>query len=327
MNRYLRLPAGAGLPTFALALSIAASMSGGAEACGVRVDAVRGADPAIYQPFGTLALQTPLQIELSGPPGRSVHVRFELDPGRLQGGEILGRSGAGGLAVLSGPPGSQPPSAATIGQWWVPVSLDATGRGSTELTLAIGTGLTLTAGDWPLGLAVRVACSDGVGGFDEQPALLVASRVIRVATAVGAVGFDRSVIDLGPIPQDNPEGWTSGNGASLTVQATSPFQIRVDNPVLLLRHTGTASLGPTTTIPYNLEIDGVMLDGRLGGRRTVSCWRPNVVGALETQISVVPRLPANASAGRLAGQYRDELVVSVEPLELASPDPVGGPCR
>jgi hypothetical protein len=289
--------------------------------------AVQGAAPVAYSPFASTPTREPVRIELSGPAGTTVHARFDVEPGELDKVEVSGLSGAGTLAVLGGTRGRHPASSASMSQWWAPVSLDGQGRGMLDVSLDLGAGQPLTAGSWPVGLELRIACSDSRGRIREQEPLLLAPRTVQVAPMVGAAALDRSSIDLGPIPPANPSGWNNGQSATLAVQATAPFQVRLVNPVLLLRHAGAVAAGPITTIPYDLEIGAVVLDGRAGGRRTVSCWMPGAGGSLETRVTVAPLLPPDAAAGRLAGRYRDQITLSVEPLELAAPTAAQGACQ
>jgi hypothetical protein len=294
--------------------------------CDTSVVSVQGAAPVAYSPFASGPTSEPMRLELAGPAGTTLHARFDVEPGALDKVEVSGVSGAGSLTILGGSRGRHPASSANMAQWWAPVSLNAQGRGLLEVSLDLGAGQPLTAGTWPVGLELRIACSDSQGRIREQAPQLLAPRTVLVGSVIGAAALDRSSIDLGPIPAANPSGWNNGQSATLSVQATAPFQVRLVNPVLLLRHSGAVAAGPITTIPYDLEIGTVVLDGRVGGRRTVSCWQPGANRSLETRVTVAPLLPPDAASGRLAGRYRDQITLSVEPLELAAPDASQGAC-
>jgi hypothetical protein len=317
------------LPLFLLTLALLASapVAAFAAGCDTRIASVSGADPALYSPFSSQPINAPFVLELTGVASSTVHVRFAEDHGANPKASVMGRAGSGELEVLSGSPGSFPANAATLSRWWAPVTLDAGGRGTLGLTLMAPPGQISAAGDWLVPLSLRLACSDGNGGYEEQAAIAFAPRRLRILPEIGSVGLEKTVLDLGPIPRNNPEGWNNGQSTELLVVATAPFQVRLVNQELRLRNVGAATIGPVTSIPYDLQIDRAVLKGAIGGRRSVTCWRPGAHGKLQTRVELAPLLPANAAANRVAGRYRDEIILSVEPLELALPDAPDGSCQ
>jgi hypothetical protein len=279
-----------------------------------------------YDPFDNQDQQKIVNFTVSGPSGQTVWLRVATPIGNVKPRAIFeGQTAQADLDDVSGPPNSNPPSNLNVlNRNWVRVTFPTSGTVTVPTRLTLKEGANLQAGSYAMGLDMRVACErEGRGrDFIEDMSVPITGATVRVPTLIGLADINRNTINLGTLPVNNPENWTGGNGDNtwLSVRSTGDFAITVLNSRLILNHVGSS--GPrtsTTQIPYDLIIGGVKLESAEGSRREVGCRRDSSLTLDQRQrVEIRPVLPANSAAGKLAGNYRDVVTLSVSSSELAA---------